>query len=204
MHYSCSCFILFFVDRNIDETGNQLYKSNHGPSECCYDYCKKIDGLCSSKCDVILNNNTETAIIVRNTSKDHNETKISPLNNIYNETPNIFIKLDNGTFILNDYSHMPDEKDMKCMALINITQSTQQCSISQAHVAARSSATSLNYPTSSSVISTINTYLHLLVNNYSINCIVAFLTGHHWTNLLVWNLFIALHVTKMLQLATGS
>ncbi|XP_035913325.1 uncharacterized protein LOC118512671 [Anopheles stephensi] len=39
-------------DLNIDETGEQLRKSNTGPTQCCYDYCNSspIDGLCA-RCD---------------------------------------------------------------------------------------------------------------------------------------------------------
>ncbi|CAG9807667.1 unnamed protein product [Chironomus riparius] len=167
----------FCLDPNIDETGNQLYKSNHGPSECCYEYCKHEDGLCSSKCDPIFNINNETAIIAdrnrSNTSKHHtNETKSDPS---MNQTPNLFVKLDNGTYVLNDYSNMPDMKDMQCNILYNITQSTQHCSISQAQVAAvKSSANSFNYyPSSSSSSSVISILIqHLttynnLIDNYN-------------------------------------
>lgn len=172
--------LLSFLDQNIDETGNQLYKSNHGPSECCYDYCKHDDGLCSSKCDVIFNINNETAIIADrnrlNTSKHHqNETKSDPL---MSKTPNIFVKLDNGTYVLNDYSSMPDLKDMECPVLSNYTPSTQQCLISQAQVPVSSSATSFShyyptsYTTSSSVVSISILIQHLttkynnLMDNY--------------------------------------
>jgi len=160
--------IVLILDPNIDETGNQLYKSNHGPSECCYDYCKHKDGLCSSNCDAIFNINNETAIIVdrnrSNTSKHHtNETKSDPF---MNQTPSIFVKLDNGTYVLNDYSNMPDLKDMQCNILYNITQSTQQCSISQAQVAAvTSSANSFNYYPSSSSSSVMSVSISILIQH---------------------------------------
>lgn len=160
--------IVLILDPNIDETGNQLYKSNHGPSECCYDYCKHKDGLCSSNCDPIFNINNETAIIVdrnrSNTSKHHtNETKSDPF---MNQTPSIFVKLDNGTYVLNDYSNMPDLKDMQCNILYNITQSTQQCSISQAQVAAvTSSANSFNYYPSSSSSSVMSVSISILIQH---------------------------------------
>uniref|UniRef100_A0A182M9W6 Uncharacterized protein n=1 Tax=Anopheles culicifacies TaxID=139723 RepID=A0A182M9W6_9DIPT len=43
-------------DLNIEETGEQLRKSNNGPTGCCYDYCgsSPIDGLCS-RCDPLHN-----------------------------------------------------------------------------------------------------------------------------------------------------
>lgn len=161
--------IVLILDPNIDETGNQLYKSNHGPPECCYNYCKHKDGLCSSNCDAIFNINNETAIIVdrnrSNTSKHHtNETKSDPY---MNQTPNLFVKLDNGTYVLNDYSNMPDQKDMQCNILYNITQSTQQCSISQAQVAAAvtSSANSFNYYPSSSSSSVMSVSISILIQH---------------------------------------
>uniref|UniRef100_A0A182N9E2 Uncharacterized protein n=1 Tax=Anopheles dirus TaxID=7168 RepID=A0A182N9E2_9DIPT len=46
-------------DLNIEETGEQLRKSNNGPTGCCYDYCgsSPIDGLCS-RCDPLHNETT--------------------------------------------------------------------------------------------------------------------------------------------------
>nr|XP_040224590.2 probable transcription-associated protein 1 [Anopheles coluzzii]XP_040224591.2 probable transcription-associated protein 1 [Anopheles coluzzii]XP_040224592.2 probable transcription-associated protein 1 [Anopheles coluzzii]XP_040224593.2 probable transcription-associated protein 1 [Anopheles coluzzii]XP_040224595.2 probable transcription-associated protein 1 [Anopheles coluzzii] len=43
-------------DLNIEETGEQLRKSNNGPTGCCYDYCglSPIDGLCA-RCDPLHN-----------------------------------------------------------------------------------------------------------------------------------------------------
>ncbi|XP_053672906.1 uncharacterized protein LOC128723213 [Anopheles nili] len=43
-------------DLNIEETGEQLRKSNNGPARCCYDYCgsSPIDGLCT-RCDPLHN-----------------------------------------------------------------------------------------------------------------------------------------------------
>uniref|UniRef100_A0A4Y0BKE4 Uncharacterized protein n=1 Tax=Anopheles funestus TaxID=62324 RepID=A0A4Y0BKE4_ANOFN len=43
-------------DLNIEETGDQLRKSNNGPTGCCYDYCgsSPIDGLCA-RCDPLHN-----------------------------------------------------------------------------------------------------------------------------------------------------
>ncbi|ETN66112.1 hypothetical protein AND_002107 [Anopheles darlingi] len=48
-------------DLNIEETGEQLRKSNNGPTDCCYDHCgsNPIDGLCG-RCDP-LHNDTEPA-----------------------------------------------------------------------------------------------------------------------------------------------
>lgn len=42
-------------DLNIQETGEQLLKSNSGPTECCYDYCGSIpqSGVCA-RCDPLL------------------------------------------------------------------------------------------------------------------------------------------------------
>lgn len=94
-----------------------------------------------------------------------------------NKTPNLFVKLDNGTYVLNDYSSTPDIKDIQCPPIYNITQSTQQCSISQAQVAVKSSANSFNYyPSSSSsfvmsvsisilIIQHLTTYNNI-INNY--------------------------------------
>lgn len=39
-----------FIDPNIPETGEQLAKSNNGPSNCCYEYCDPIavyKGVCT-------------------------------------------------------------------------------------------------------------------------------------------------------------
>ena len=83
-----------------------------------------------------------------------------------NQTPSIFVKLDNGTYVLNDYSNMPDLKDMQCNILYNITQSTQQCSISQAQVAAvTSSANSFNYYPSSSSSSVMSVSISILIQH---------------------------------------
>jgi hypothetical protein len=190
-----------FLDPNIDETGNQLYKSNHGPSECCYDYCTNTNGLCSSNCDAIFN---ETAINAAvdddNTSKRHNDTKSDKM-------PNLFVKLNNGTYVLNDYSSMPESNEMQCPVLPNITQSTQQCSISQANAAvASSAANSLFYPSTSitSALKALNNNNNNLHLNLVITKINSSIVASHWMNL-VWNSlkFIALQIT-LLQLATGS
>lgn len=189
----------FILDPNIDETGNQLYKSNNGPTECCYEYCKHDDGLCSSACDTIFISN-QTAITPNNIT-NRTQSKI-------NQTPKLFVKLDDGSYILNDYSNMPAESEMICPILPNITQSTQQCSISQAQAA--SSATSLYSLSLTSIASSISvliqqlitylvTYLHL---SLPIDLVVASLNSH-WT-LLVWNL-ISFSVLRniLLQLSTG-
>lgn len=97
-----------------------------------------------------------------------------------NVTPNtntLFVRLDNGTYVLNDYSNVPDLKDTQC-PILTTTQSTQQCSISQAHVAAVTSrANSFNnnnyykfYPTLLSSRSTLSSilisiYMHLTNNS---------------------------------------
>lgn len=42
---------LYFTDQNIQETGDQLIKSNNGPDNCCYRYCgSSVDGICLN-CD---------------------------------------------------------------------------------------------------------------------------------------------------------
>lgn len=166
--------------------------------ECCYDYCKHDDELCSSTCDTIFISN-QTAITL-NDPNNRTQSK-------FNQTPNLFVKLDDGTFVLNDYSNMPAENAMTCPALPNITQSTQQCSISQAQAA--SSATSLFSPSPSSVMPLISilmqqliayftTYLHL---HFPLDYVVASLRSY--SMVLVWNLvsFSALR-NVLLQLAT--
>jgi hypothetical protein len=185
---SLSSFL--FLDPNIDETGNQLYKSNNGPSECCYDYCKFDGGLCSSTCDAIFNRNNETANIASSSSaaKITTTTTTSYVDNYddidnddgestskqarTNETNSPFIpnrgpyvKLDNGTVVLNDFSHMPQTEMgiTQCPAIIyslpNVTQSAQQCSISQAQV---SSTANCN----SSLLSISILLLLLLLSHY--------------------------------------
>lgn len=139
-------FIRHVLDPNIDETGNQRYKSNNGPNGCCYKYCTNADGLCSGTCEEIFISN-RTAITPNNLTQNSTQSTI-------NQTPNLFVKLDDGTYILNDYSNMPAESVMVCPALPNITQSTQQCSISQAQAA--SSSTSLH---SLSVLSSVTSFL---------------------------------------------
>lgn len=196
----------FVLDPNIDETGNQLYKSNNGPIGCCYEYCTRDDGLCSSTCDTIFISN-QTATTTANTMTYNNAANLTQPK--INLTPNLFIKLDDGSYVLNDYSSLPAESDMTCPVLPNITQSTQQCSISQAQAA--SSATSLYSWPLSSITSSISvliqqlitylltTYLHLY---FPIDYIVATLKSH-WM-ILVWNL-LSLNVLRriVLQLAIG-
>uniref|UniRef100_A0A182IZC7 Uncharacterized protein n=1 Tax=Anopheles atroparvus TaxID=41427 RepID=A0A182IZC7_ANOAO len=47
-------------DLNIEETGEQLRKSNNGPTDCCYDYCglSPVDGLCA-RCDPLHNDTVQ-------------------------------------------------------------------------------------------------------------------------------------------------
>lgn len=181
----------FVLDPNIDETGNQLFKSNSGPSGCCYEYC--ASGLCSSSCETIFINN-HTAITPNN-STNRTQSKV-------NLTPNLFVRLDDGSYVLNDCSNMPAVSEMVCPALPNITQSTQQCSISQAQAA--SSVTSLHSTLSSlSSISVLITYLltclHIIL---PLEYIVETLKSH-WT-ILVWNLVSASVLRKvLLRLVTG-
>lgn len=187
------------VDPNIDETGDQLYKSNSGPSQCCYQYCTNAEGLCSSSCDTIFISN-HTAIAPNN-STNRTQSKAE-------QTPSLFVRLDDGSLVLNDYSNIPNVSMMVCPAMANITPSPQQCSISQAQ--AVSSAKSLYTLSSSSITSSISvliqqliayltSYLHL---NFPIDYIVASLNSQ-WM-VLVWNLisFSVLRNT-LLQLATG-
>lgn len=183
---------IFVLDPNIDETGNQLYKSNNGPLGCCYEYCTRDDGLCSSTCDTIFISN-QTAITPNNNPANLTQSKI-------NLTPSLFIKLDDGSYVLNDYSSLPAESAMTCPVLPNITQSTQQCSISQAQAA--SSATSLySRPLSSISVSIqqlitylLTTYLHLY---FPFDYIVALLKSR-WM-ILVWNL-LSLNVLRRIVL----
>lgn len=136
----------------------------------------------------------------------HNLTNRSQSN--ANPTPNLFVKLDDGSYIFNDYSNIPAKSDMICPILPNITQSTQQCSISQAQAA--SSATSLYSLSSSSIVSSISVLIQKLITyltNYqqlyfAIDYVVASLKSH-WM-ILVWNL-ISFNVLRniLLQLATG-
>lgn len=158
------------------------------------------EGLCSSTCDVIFISNHTT------------NTPNNPANrswSIPTVTPNLFVKLDDGSYVLNDYSNMPTKSAMICPAIPNITQSTQQCSISQAQAA--SSATSLYSVSLSSIMSSIsvltqqlitylNTYLHLYY--FQIDCIVT--SQKSYWMMLVWNL-ISFSVLRrvMLQLANG-
>jgi len=225
-------FAAIFLDPNIEETGQQLFKSNNGPTDCCYDYCKHTDGICSSSCDVIFND-TDTSIIASqqqhnyysNSNNIHhhhsNSNQTSRLNSLADKSPNIFVKLDDGSYILNDYSYLPADSDIICPAIPNITQSTQQCTNSQAVAAAASSATSvISLSPSSATLSISNLLLQLITHfttnylnpslmedNYSINCIVALLTSsskNYWT-ILVWNLLKFTALTNiLLQIATGS
>lgn len=187
------------VDPNIDETGDQLYKSNSGPSQCCYQYCNNDEGLCSSSCDTIFISN-HTAIAPNN-STNRTQSKID-------HAPSLFVRLDDGSLVLNDYSNLPNVSMMVCPVIANITPPTQQCSISQAQ--AVSSAKSLYTLSSSSITSSISvliqqliayltSYLHL---NFPIDYIIASLNSQ-WM-VLVWNLisFSVLRNT-LLQLATG-
>src|SRR5690349_24023301 len=92
--------IFHFLDPNIDETGNQLFKSNNGPPGCCYEYCANGDGLCSSSCETIFINN-HTAITPNNsTNRTQSKEKV-------NLTPNLYVRLDDGSYVLNDCSNMP-------------------------------------------------------------------------------------------------
>jgi hypothetical protein len=183
---------LSFADPNIDETGNQLYKSNHGPSECCYDYCKNDDGLCSSKCDAIFNSNFDTATInVRNTSNDHNnETKLNKYINNDNHIDNsliasssrLFIKLDNGTYVLNDYTRLPDLKDMQCTVLPNVTQSTQHCSPSQSYVAPKTTPKRKSFVDVKSSANSLHSYHHYSSSSMSSYLISKLLMQHYESN----------------------
>lgn len=158
--FSTNLYHRYLADPNIDETGNQLYKSNSGPNECCYEYCNYDDGLCSeSKCEAIFISN-QTAIN-KNAMKNattaasaatpaiaaifdiNNSTKSKESN--MNTTPNLFVKLDDGNYVLNDYSNMPAEATLTCPALPSLPQSMQQCSVSQAQAA--SSAASRHHRT---------------------------------------------------------
>jgi hypothetical protein len=171
--FTLALSLSLILDPNIDETGNQLYKSNHGPSECCYDYCKFDDGLCSSKCDAIFNRNNETAKIASSSSTakttttttstsyvdnydeiDNDDGELTSKQARTNETSMTvmpkrgpYVKLDNGTVVLNDFSHMPGTMGMlQCPAILyslpNVTQSAQQCSISQAQVSSTANCNS--------------------------------------------------------------
>lgn len=188
--FSTNLYHRYLADPNIDETGNQLYKSNSGPNECCHEYCNYDDGLCSeSKCEAIFISN-QTAIN-KNAMKNattaasaatpaiaaifdiNNSTKSKESN--MNTTPNLFVKLDDGNYVLNDYSNMPAEATLTCPALPSLPQSKQQCSVSQAQVA--SSATSLySLSVSSSLTSllmkmkTHHDQLKLIVITSSYNC----------------------------------
>lgn len=166
-----SLIFIFFsslLDRNIDETGNQLYKSNHGPSECCYDYCKRSHGLCSSTCDAIFNRNNETANIAsslttattslsnvddyddvdnENGGEITSKQRIRNVTSLMMSTSKLYVKLDNGTYVLNDFSSPPDMTGMsQCPANLtdsNVTLSTtQKCVISQAQVTSSASKSS--------------------------------------------------------------
>jgi hypothetical protein len=193
---------ILILDPNIDETGNQLFKSNNGPKECCYEYCTNGDGLCSSSCEQIFISN-HTAITPNN-STNRTQSKI-------NLTPNLFVKLDNGTVILNDYTRLPVESAMTCPVLPNITQSTQRCSISQAQAA--SSATSLS-SSSLAITSLISVFIQQLITYLAsylhlkspvVGYIVAALDTSHWSAMLLWNslpLYV-LRRTTQLQHAAG-
>lgn len=166
-----------------------MYRSNNGPKECCYEYCNRDDGLCSeTKCEAIfisnhtainknaMKNVTVTAAAAAATidnNNNSNSTKSKESN--MNTTPNLFVKLDDGTYVLNDYSNMPAEATLTCPALPSLPQSKQQCSVSQAQVA--SSATSLySLSVSSSLTSllmkmkTHHDQLKLIVITSSYNC----------------------------------
>jgi hypothetical protein len=130
-----------------------------------------------------------------------------------NTTPNLFVKLENGTVILNDYSYMPKTHELACPAIPNITQSTQQCSISQ--VQAASSATSFY---SLSVLSSATSFLiasmqqlllylgsactSLISLHFQADCFVKLLESQ-WV-IIAWN-FLSFNVLRhiLLQLATG-
>lgn len=156
---------LFILDPNIDETGNQLYKSNHGPPECCYNYCKHGSGLCSSTCDAIFNRNNETANIassltttstsLSNVEQDNvddgeitskQRTIHKNVTSLISSSSKLYVKLDNGTYVLNDFSSAPGMSGMsQCPANLadsNVTQSTQKCVISQAHTTSTASYSS--------------------------------------------------------------
>lgn len=173
------------LDPNIDETGNQLYKSNHGPSECCYNYCKDGSGLCSSTCDAIFNRNNETA----NVASSSTTTTSTSLSNVddYDEVDSedgggestskkrtvhrnvtsskLYVKLDNGTYVLNDFSNAPGMPGMsQCPANqteSNVTQSTQKCVISQAQIASAASYSS----SSISILMLLLLHVALLTSN---------------------------------------
>jgi hypothetical protein len=111
-----------------------------------------------------------------------------------NTTPNLFVKLANGTYVLNDFSHMP--ATLKCPALPSLPQSTQQCSVSQAQAA--SSATSLySLSVSSSLTSLLMKHVTIFdsfLKAYfsSMRCYI--IASATLTILLIWNFisFIAL------------
>ncbi|XP_055706672.1 uncharacterized protein LOC129803872 isoform X2 [Phlebotomus papatasi] len=73
------------LDPNIPETGEQFYKSNNGPENCCYKYCGSPgEGLCS-QCDLP-------------TTIQHKNNDTSNFNNNLNTTnsnPNIYTKNNN-------------------------------------------------------------------------------------------------------------
>lgn len=198
LHHTFSLFLnLLFVDPNIEETGNQIFKSNHGPKECCYEYCNNDDGLCTdTMCEALFNHTAIDATTTSTATENNlllNSTKSKESN--MNTTPNLFVKLDDGTYVLNDFSHQPAL--LKCPALPSLPQSTQQCSVSQAQAA--SSATSLySLSVSSSLTSLLmkhvkifDSFLKTYISSMR-SYIVASLTA--LTILLIWNFisFIAL------------
>ncbi|CAO1420411.1 unnamed protein product [Diamesa serratosioi] len=214
------------LDPNIDETGDQLYKSNHGPRDCCYDYCgEPHESICSSTCDPIFNSNstattrtTNTSTTTSTTTTNKNITAHSPYEAddplLEDElTSHMLVRMDDGTYVLNDHSHIPELTTCPAPSPNSTLASSPQCSISQAQVSPSSSSSSsssialssTSLLSSISLLTNLTNYLNLN-HNILINWIAALLNGLsdcYWT-ILLWNLMKFTAITNvMLQLVTG-
>ena len=174
--------LISILDPNIQETGEQEFKSNYGPKDCCYSYCGyPSEGLCSNTCDFIFNGNASDKI----------KNAIAPLSS------NNYVKIGNNEYIINDNTELP-YPHLSCPAMPNATLQPTQCILSQA--ISKSSSSTLSPFSSSLLIKTADYYLNN--NKYNnINIYTKNLSNNYWT-ILIYNLLKFSAITKiLLQLA---
>lgn len=198
------------LDRNIEETGEQIFRSNNGPNDCCYKYCgSPEEGLCSSSCDFIFDSNVNLTTSSKSTALATTKTTIQvhPPDQDESLKASIFhdpsfsqnyFKTEDDLYLVNDNSELPHQPGI-CQAVPNTTiPLQQQCVISYpvpsvSLLMSSSSASSITL-SSSSISKTLNNYLlnnNIHMKNYSEN---------YWT-ILIFILFKFAAFKVLLQLA---
>jgi hypothetical protein len=158
---------LYFLDQNIQETGEQIFKSNNGPRDCCYDYCGSPgEGLCSSSCDLIFKGNANLTSI-KSTSlstmpRGHELDEMLATHDYQDlSLSKNYFKNEDDMYLLNDNSDLPSQRGT-CPAVPNTTISPTQCVLLQAATASMSSsASSITLSFSSSISITLNNLINI-------------------------------------------